>query len=578
MSHERLPRIADRRLWLKVAWTVALAVLADWLIAKPVLPRHKTLVLLLLAFTTFGLWLGPCMERWVLKGLATLMRLRRSSPGGTGEPPMELPKISADFVIGFQLTLVIALGATLFLDCSSVGEHLEQAGYAMSRYILSSHPKLPVIVIDTSDVARVALPDRAEAERAVRNAETVGSSKSPAAHQPDPAAHQPDPASVTPPLAPGQPVTDRAPLSCFLAGLALSRNKDSPPLVVGIDINFHNTNGRFLHPDDYKFFEFCLNLENKSLDNKAICDRWKTTDEVAGPTNAEPAKTAPLTIYLGVYQAEHLPPEQWLAVKDYASLAANMAVPREDQGHLYYELGTKGRNDQLPLLGAALVRSSPDYVLQEPGWPLTIFTEPENLKRGEFDASGKTFLVDYSWLKAIEDSKKSLNDFRSLADFRELEGKMVLLGDVEGAQIRDAFVVPGSKLAVPGVYLHACAAATLAVRPLYELRPLARDGADLVLAICVLVWLAWQRARAARSGRGLHQVAPPSAFGLVAAAVIVTSLLLVKLQVFWPDALIVALLLAIHPLAEWAWHIGSHAFFVSRFFDRGTPSQGATPL
>jgi CHASE2 domain-containing sensor protein len=416
-----------------------------------------------------------------------------------------------------MLSLVALLALHfLYFRGSSVGEHLEQAGYAVLRRVMSNSAKdaPQVVVVDTSNV------------RSVPTAFLSSDPKS---------------APVMPtdrPADEGRMVTDRAPLKEFLSQVV---GMKTPPRAVGIDINFHNDRGRFLRPDDYQFFEFCLSLNGNA----------------AGAAGAEKAG---LPVFLGVYNVEGLPPEQWLAMPDYKKLAASMAVMRKDTGHLVAAI-TEPFDRYPPFLGPALAGFEDGKSIVErpkPIWPLELLSDDElHGKNGALQVKG--FLVDYSWLGAIRRQTTHLDDYKSAADLERLQGKTVLLGDVERATIKDAFVVPGEPEPVPGVYLHACAAATLLQSPLYELRPAVRLTLDLVLALGVLCWLTWLRLRAPRMGKTVAETSLPPAFGLVAIAVIFTGLLLARWRVFWPDLLIASVLLAIHPLVEWARHTLVHA-------------------
>jgi hypothetical protein len=435
----------------------------------------------------------------------------RTSGSGNKESPQDQARLGAAFMEDLQFSLILMLIALALMHLrfprgAVIGEHLEQIGYALLRQMVSGSGKddPPVIVIDTSAVPRIDVP---------------GSNR--------------------------KPVTDRAPLRRFIEWLALPENADTLPLAVGIDINFHNDYGGFLHPDDYQFFQLCLS-PGKSA-----------TPDVTHGSRGDGAKPFP-KIYLGVFGVEKLPPEQWLAVKEFSPLAASIAVPREDQGHLYTRAPS---SNGPPTLGVALAQACPER-WQTPPWLSTIFTKDEVALRDGPALATEAFLVDYSWLPAFESQAKQnrpLNEFKSPEDVRTLKGKIVLLGDVEEATIKDAFVVPAESSPVPGVYLHACAAATLVKYPLYELHPFVRASADLVLVVSVLGWLTYLRLRAFRSGQPLVETALPPAFGIVAVAVVFTSALLVIFRIFWPDALIVALLLALHPLLEWGWHTFSRA-------------------
>jgi hypothetical protein len=68
-----------------------------------------------------------------------------------------------------------------------------------------------------------------------------------------------------------------------------------------------------------------------------------------------------------------------------------------------------------------------------------------------------------------------------------LRGKLVLLGDVDAAT--DSFVVPGEARPVPGVYLMAVSAYTIAFEPLYEFTFAFRVALDIAISISLVIGL-----------------------------------------------------------------------------------------
>src|SRR6185436_8414697 len=75
---------------------------------------------------------------------------------------------------------------------------------------------------------------------------------------------------------------------------------------------------------------------------------------------------------------------------------------------------------------------------------------------------------------------------KSIAEAREqFAGRMVLLGDATHSE--DYFPVPGHESNVPGVYLLACAAYTLAVEPLFEFNLETRLILDISIALVLIL-------------------------------------------------------------------------------------------
>jgi hypothetical protein len=516
--------LANRWLLTNLAWTLILSAATTFLFQSHQLPRLEMVVAAVLAVVAvIILWL----QRFLITGfewlLVTFLRARRTAPEPIRGSPQELTRIAVAVVEGLRITINLWLVALVvlnlvFLRGSPIGEHLAQAGYNVVREVrrtVRSAKKIdsPVVVVDTSNIGLIPA------------SHAMSGSRNGKGDVPGPADERTF-------------VTDRAPLRAFLELAASAKN---PPKAVGIDINFHNSEGGFLNPDDYKFFDFCLHSSKKS-------------DGQTSGGHSLPR------IYLGVDSTEGLPPERWLAMPDYKGLAASMSVLRKDAGHLIAGI-TKPAGQYPPFLGYALAKLDNDRGIEDPpSWfPFAVISEYE-----KEDADGRqcrftAFLVDYSWLDTIKEKKTTVEVYNNdPTKFHDLQGKVVLLGDVEHATIQDAFVVPGESEPVPGVYLHACAAATLLDARLYELRPFCRICADLILAIGVLCWLALMRLRAHDSGKTLGQISLPPAFGLLAVAVVLSGLMLGVFGLFWPDFLVAAVLLAIHPLVEWAWHTFAH--------------------
>ena len=167
----------------------------------------------------------------------------------------------------------------------------------------------------------------------------------------------------------------------------------------------------------------------------------------------------------------------------------------------------------------------------------------------------KSFLVDYSWLGPLKSRTKPLSYYRGHDDrLAELAGKIVLLGQVKGAPIEDAFVVPGEKDPVAGVYLHACAAATLAKAPIWRFSPFARMTLDILLGILAVLWFTLVNLRARPAGPGRPDTELLPAFGLVAVSTFLAGLALSQFRLFWPDFYMAAILIGLHPLVDWVAH------------------------
>lgn len=496
-----------RRLWQNLFWTVCLTAAAFYLLWRGAIKEDRTFFVILVCATVLLFW----MHTWIQRRVAAIMVRSDGLPDQLADAETPPPTFAKAFADGVRLTFVLSLAAFVILRSailhgSPIGEHLQQAGYAALRLMLSSQGKEnpAAVVIDTSDVPLVDAVDPSGAH--VR-------------------------------------VTDRTPLRKFLE-LATSNDnikKKTLPQAIGIDVNFHDDD-HFIAAGDDRFLDLCLSREqacrNRLRDSKA-------TDKSAGRD---------FHIYVGVRSAGDAA-KYWLVQPAYDPLAAEMAVPRHDTGRLFASMTVPEHRSAVPM-GAALadVEQHPP----RPGWLWTVFTEKE-FDAGERPLSAETFLVDYSWLAALRAQTRPLADYLRSPDLmKALTGKIVLLGDVKSAPISDAFVVPGDEDPVPGVYLHACAAATLIDQPLYEPRAAVNNMADLLLVVLLLVWLTHVRAKSIQQAD--HGAALPPAFGLAAIAAVCTSVLLVSFHVVWADFLVVALLVACHPIIEWMTHAVSHWF------------------
>ncbi|MDQ2949777.1 MAG: CHASE2 domain-containing protein [Acidobacteriota bacterium] len=280
------------------------------------------------------------------------------------------------------------------------------------------------------------------------------------------------------------------------------------PAAIGLDIDFSPEGGRFVKPEDPEFFEFC---EKKTASG--------------------------VPVYLGIWRSQTLPPKQWLVLEKYSNLAAALRVPRDAR-----------RSEQRIDSGRTMSRALADgYCLWHPcseDWPTWIL-EPLSP-------------IDYSLLKRIYDKRVAVSraDFQNEASLQKVivenadavRGKMVLVGDVKDAS--DTFNNPVGEDPIPGALIHASAAYTQAIRPLYEIRGLYRQLGDLLLAVILLLIVGVLRP-------WLNPERLSIVFSLVAASLaILVGLLVNHTGVFWDDFLLVAIALAVHP-------------FVAKPFERG---------
>src|SRR5579885_1523680 len=150
-----------RRIWQNLFWTGCLGAAAFWLLWRHSIKENRTFFVILGCATVLLFWL----HGWIEQSVAAVMARRHGLPQapGSSEPPPTFAKAFAD---GLRLTFILSLAAFVLLRSailhgSPIGEHLQQAGYAALRLMLSSVGKEnpPVVVIDTSDVPLVDAVD-----------------------------------------------------------------------------------------------------------------------------------------------------------------------------------------------------------------------------------------------------------------------------------------------------------------------------------------------------------------------------------------------------------------------------------
>ncbi len=221
---------------------------------------------------------------------------------------------------------------------------------------------------------------------------------------------------------------------------------------IGIDVDFSPENGELIHPDDNEFFQWCL-------------DRSKATH---------------IPILLGVFRTGLLP-EEWLGDDRYMRLAAYIGVKEPDRA-VYWVSGENG----FPLrgMGSALAGLRWESFGQQKSRSWSWLVEP-------------TSIIDYHPLTRIREDVFHAIDpqfYRDEAD--KIKGRTIVIGDTYREQHRattepeqaDWFHPTGLDEQIPGVFVHACAAATIAAsKPIYELTLLGRILIDVALAVIVLL-------------------------------------------------------------------------------------------
>jgi|ERR1700686_1015501 len=294
---------------------------------------------------------------------------------------------------------------------------------------------------------------------------------------------------------------------------------EQEPEAIGVDLDFSPDNNGYITPSDPDFFKYCL-------------DRG-------------------LPIFLGIQRTQILPPDAWLNSEQYEKLAASITIPRQDTKKMpsWIQSGTNFKPGRT--MSAALARAFGEShcilgnLLQRMGLA-------EQISRKEIGHGGSVgeFLVDYSPLNTLIESRtiaKSADAIR--VQKQTLRNKIILIGDATPGSGRDAFVVSDRTESVPGVYVHACAAYTLAVAPLYELKWQGRVAIDALLSVSILLMITGIRLRFAA---GPYRVATDRLQGtfttLIVFAAVVFGVLFVRLTcVMWSDFILALGAIVLHP-------------------------------
>jgi CHASE2 domain-containing sensor protein len=327
--------------------------------------------------------------------------------------------------------------------------------------------------------------------------------------------------------------TPRAPVKELIEVFAELRARS-----IGIDVDFSPKDGRPMHPDDLPpkdwrpmdpddrkfFFQECLELSEKTG----------------------------VDIFLGVYRT-YEERSKWLGDDRYISLAAAIASRTIDHGLATHWIAVKKGRAPLPSMSAALAGEDVNVASKENsffGWFVeSTWTVPlgPNLRTAES-------VIDFSTLKRIrQDVLPAVKPefYRAMPD--RIKNRMILIGDTkpEGG---DSFTVPGVTGAVPGVFLHACAANTIANEPLYSLTLLGRITIDLLLAVSILALVKFSLWLLARTKRKLmhaeHKLDILFTVLTVVLVLIVSVVFVRQTRLLWTDFLLVCAVLLVQLIVD----------------------------
>jgi CHASE2 domain-containing sensor protein len=302
---------------------------------------------------------------------------------------------------------------------------------------------------------------------------------------------------------------------------------DKHSKAIAVDVDFSPDEGGWRSPRDPAFFEFCLALRREEG----------------------------IPVFLAVYRKKDSIPAAWLGSSEYQTLAAAGVVKGDDTTRLFRWVRTNEEHRQLPTLGEALATTyrgrpaPPEWI----AWALE-GVEKESKGDGKIDSNSPLPLVNYSKLEQLKSQTLALTEPAPVKNGGgNFKGRMVMLGDVAFAS--DKFNVPGQSRPVPGVYLMALAAYTLAVEPLYEFTYPLRLGIDVAISMGIVLG-AYRISR--RKGSLAAQRKLRGRFVLLAVlAAIIAGILLIRFaHIMWFDFIIAPFAIMIHPRVE-DW-LGAH--------------------
>ena len=313
-------------------------------------------------------------------------------------------------------------------------------------------------------------------------------------------------------------VTPREPLKKLLELLA---NKGARG--VAIDVDFSPADGQPIHPDDAGFFRFCLDLSRR----------------------------AKMPIALGVWRTR-LQPYNWLISDEFHTLAAAYDIPKSHPEWAVRWIKADGADERLPSLAARLTKTD-DADRGYAFWDWAI----RSTSKIHYDVGYSTAYspIDFTDLWRLEEDALPTQDTRTVSYFGDkIRGRYILLGRTNPSSEKDRFDVPHLR-PVPGIFLHASAALTLAGKPLNTMTPWGRVMFDVVIA--ALIYCVVMLSCAAHHRTGVfaflsNERIAQYVFTVVAIIIVlVVSVGLVRrTRLLWTDFVLLCLVLMFHPLLD----------------------------
>jgi CHASE2 domain-containing sensor protein len=298
---------------------------------------------------------------------------------------------------------------------------------------------------------------------------------------------------------------------------------DQEPRAIGIDIDFSPDGNGYLTPDDKKFLQFCLD--------------------------------SGVPILLGVHRTHVLPPEAWLGDPRFETLGASIIVPNETR-KLPLTIRTSPQFKPGRAMGAALgtefgeARCRVGDFLEQMG-------VAERQLNTELGAGGEIveFPVDYSALDELMRNKtlRTTNPDLVKEQGSRFHNKIVLIGRATLGEVKDTFPVAGQTQPIPGVYIHASGAYTIAKAPLYELKWKSRLALDAIMSGGILLVLIGIRLRFRNSASVRISTSKLQTLltVIVVGTAVTLGVVLVRITcVLWTDFVLALGVVVLHPAIE----------------------------
>lgn len=336
-----------------------------------------------------------------------------------------------------------------------------------------------------------------------------------------------------------QLITPRAELKHVVQDVAAAK-----PKAIGIDVYFDlDANGQ-LSRDDVDFLDKCLDLRNTDNNER-------------------------IPVFVGIYKGIVRGKQHWLEYPRFSDLGTAIVIPTGDdwtapvsQSVTKLDLTVGGERFPATSLSEALYEAARKQEQEEQGrragYELNQrslgLIEKDSVKHEEEFMVSHRFNIDFGSLDQIMLRKIPSAEVPEKQGL--LTGKVVLIGRGTPGEALDMFNVPGRGSPVPGVYVHAAATDTLLERPLYTLSDWGHVLADILLmliplALIFLMEKMLQKLGRARAGSAwLPELLKKLPILMAVLVVIVGYVLINFTRFYWPDFLLVAIVLLFHNSTE----------------------------